>query len=212
MNDDELLTRLRAADPALTSRAPLPDINRLVETALNTDNMPQSEPTASGITTRPAKAVAGRGRRHVFALTAVAALLVVGGGIAGGIMVTSDNGHASAPASATEPLTLTAASGTGSARCMEPTPEQLSQYPTVFEGTVTSVKGSSVFFRVDDWFEGAGSDTVRLNSDADEPESLTFLVGEHYIVAADKDGTVPQCGANMASDETRSQFRKAYGK
>ncbi|MGW1540113.1 hypothetical protein ACWCPM_07575 [Streptomyces sp. NPDC002309] len=212
MNDDELLARLRAADPALTPRAPLFDIDRLVEAALNTDNTPQSERTTSDVTARPAKAVAGRGRRNLFALAAVAALLMVGGGIAGGVMVKGDGGDSSGPVSASEPLTLTAASGTGRARCVEPTPEALSQYPTVFEGTVTSVEGSSVFFRVDDWFEGAGSETVRLNHDADAPESLTFLVGEPYIVAATKDGTVEQCGANMASDETRAQFRKAYDK
>ncbi|GGN91494.1 hypothetical protein GCM10011579_088380 [Streptomyces albiflavescens] len=208
MNDDELLARLRAADPALTPRAPLPDINRLVEAALNTDITPPSEKTAAGITTRPAKAVAVRRRRRLLTLAAAAGLLMLGGGIAGGIMANGDSGHSSASG----PLTLTAASGTAHAKCMAPIPDRLRRYPTLFEGTVTSVKGSSAFFRVDHWLRGGDSDTVRLNSDTNEPESLTFLVGEHYIVAATKDGTVPQCGANMASDETRSKFRQAYGK
>ncbi|MFJ3307388.1 hypothetical protein ACIPSA_30705 [Streptomyces sp. NPDC086549] len=208
MNDDELLTRLRAADPALTPRAPLPDINRLVEAALNTDTMPKSEQTATGITTSPADAVAGRQRRRRLTLAAAAGLLMLGGGIVGGVMANGDSGHSSASG----PLKLTAASGTADAKCLEPTPDRLRQYPTLFEGTVTSVKGSSVFFRVDHWLHGGDSDTVRLNSNPDEPESLTFLAGEHYIVAATKDGTVPQCGANMASNETRSKFRQAYGK
>ncbi|MGW7383067.1 hypothetical protein [Streptomyces sp. NPDC054794] len=208
MNDDELLARLRAADPALTPSAPLPDINRLVETALNTDITLQSEKTAAGITTRPAKAVAVRGRRRLLTLAAAAGLLMLGGGIVGGIMANGDSGHSSASG----PLPLTAASGTAHAKCMEPTPDRLRQYPTLFEGTVTSVQGPSVFFRVDHWLRGGDSDTVRLNSDTDEPESLTFSVGEHYIVAATKDGTVPQCGANVASDETRSKFRQTSGK
>ncbi|MEV0186162.1 hypothetical protein AB0I54_44080 [Streptomyces sp. NPDC050625] len=207
MNDDELLARLRAADPALTSRAPLPDINRLVEAALNTDITPRSEKTAVGTTTRRAKAGAGRGRRRLLPLAAAAGLLMVGGGIVGGAMANGDSGHSSAAG----PLTLTAA-GPARGKCKEPTPDRLRQYPTLFEGTVTSVKGSSVFFRVDHWLRGGDSDTVRLNSDTDEPESLTFSVGEHYIVAATKDGIVPQCGANVASEETRSKFRQASGK
>lgn len=207
MNDDELLARLRAADPALTPRAPLPDINSLVEAALNTDITPQSEQTAAPITTLPAKAVAGRGRRRLLTLAAAAGLLMLGGGIVGGIMANGDSGHSSAAG----PLTLTAASP-ARGKCMEPTPDRLRQYPVLFEGTVSSVKGSSVFFRVDHWLRGGDSDTVRLNSDTDEPESLAFSVGEHYIVAATKDGTVPQCGANVASDETRSKFRQAPGK
>lgn len=82
MNDDELLARLRSADPALTSSAPLPDTNRLVEATLNTDTALQPAETAAGTTTRPAKA-AGRGRRNLFGLAAAAGLLMLGGGIAG---------------------------------------------------------------------------------------------------------------------------------
>lgn len=84
MNDDELLARLRSADPALTSSAPLPDTNRLVEATLNTDTdtaLQLAEITA-GTATRPAKA-AGRGRRNLFGLAAAAGLLMLGGGIAG---------------------------------------------------------------------------------------------------------------------------------
>ena len=40
MNDDELLARLRAADPALTADAPPPDIDRLFARALNVDASP----------------------------------------------------------------------------------------------------------------------------------------------------------------------------
>ncbi|MFD9003667.1 hypothetical protein ACFV0T_22270 [Streptomyces sp. NPDC059582] len=208
MNDDQLLARLRAADPALTSSAPLPDINSLVEAALNTDTTAQPEKTAAGITARPAKPVSGRGRRRLLTVAAAAGLLMLAGGVVGVVMANGDSGRSSASG----PLMLTAESGTARARCIEPIPDRLRKYPTLFEGTVTSVKGSSVHFRVDHWLTGGDVDTVRLDTDANEPESLTFLVGEHYIVAATKDGTVPQCGANMASDETRSTFREAYGK
>ncbi|MFE2070374.1 hypothetical protein ACFXDH_49790 [Streptomyces sp. NPDC059467] len=205
MNDDELLARLKAADPALTPSAPPPDIDRLVEAASTTDTTPRPGTTTTGSTTRPAQAVAGR--RRLLGLAAAAALLLAGGGIAARITAGGDSAHPSASA----PLTLTVASGTADAKCMEPTPDSLRGYPTLFGGTATSVKGSSVTFRVDRWFRGGDAKTVRLNSDPDQPETLTFTVGEHYIVAATKDGTVPPCAANMASDETLSRFRQASG-
>jgi hypothetical protein len=208
VNDDELLARMKAADPALTPRAALPDINHLMEAIVNTDTAPQSAKTTAGSTTYPAKAAAGRGRRRLNGLTAAAGLLVVGGGIAGGIMANNVNGHSSLAS----PLTLTATSASAGAKCAEPVPDLLRAYPTLFEGTVTSVDGSMVTFRVDYWLNGGGAATVRLDSGAGEPERLTFLRGAHYIVAADKDGVVPQCGANMASDETAGKFRQAYGK
>lgn len=211
MNDDELLARLRVADPALTSRAPLSDVNCLVEAALNTDTAPQSANNTAGITHHPAKAITGRRRRLVFGLAAAAGLLMVGGAVTGGIMANSDNGDKGDKPTA-GPLTLTTAAGSGRAKCAEPVPDKLRKYPTLFEGTVTSVKGSSVTFRVGYWLKGGGTGTVVLNSAAGQPETLTFMKGERYIVAADKDGVVPQCGANMASEETVSKFRQAYGK
>jgi hypothetical protein len=69
-----------------------------------------------------------------------------------------------------------------------------------------------VTFRVDYWLKGGGgAHTVVLDSATDQPERLTFSDGEHYLVAA-KDGVVPMCGANWASDETLGKFRQAYGK
>ncbi|MEU9413472.1 hypothetical protein AB0E08_48365 [Streptomyces sp. NPDC048281] len=209
MNDDELLARLRAADPALTSSAPPPDIKRFVEAAMHTDAVPQSEKNREGITTHSAKTAAGGGRRRLLTLAAAAALLLLGGGIAGGIMLNDDNGSPSASG----PLALTIASNAAGNKCMQPTPDLLRGYPTLFEGTVTSVKGALVSFHVDLWLRGGDTDTVRLqNSDPNNSETLTFLVGEHYIVAATKDGTVPVCGANAASGETMKQFRQAFGK
>lgn len=212
MNDDELLARLKSADPARTRLAPPPDIDRLVEATLNTDTAVQSATAAVAVTT------AGWGRRHRVGLAAAGALLVLGGGVAGGMMANSgdSNGrpavatspalsHSSAP---TGPLRLTA--GGGSAKCMEPSPETLGGYPTLFAGTVTSVKDATVTFHVDEWFKGGGAAAVELTADTEVPETLTFSEGEHYIVAA-RDGVVPPCGANAASPETVARFRQAFG-
>ncbi|MFC3573641.1 hypothetical protein ACFOZ0_10235 [Streptomyces yaanensis] len=202
MNDDELLARLKSADPALTPHAPLPDIDRLVEDILTTDTALQTGSTA------PAKTAARRSRRQLFGLAAAAGLLLLGGGIAAGVMANNDNGHSAASAG---PLTLTIHSGFGSQKCMAPSPDTLRGYPTLFVGTVTSIKGSTVTFRVDHWLKGGDTETVVLNGDASRPEALTFSKGERYIVAAEK-GVVPVCGANGAPDETVDEFRKAFGK
>lgn len=192
MSDDELLARLRAADPALAKRAPLPDIYSLVEAALSTDTTPQSEQSADGIATHPAKPAAERGGRRLLMLAAAAALLLLGGGIAGGTMLNDDGGRSSASG----PLALTAASNAVQGKCAWPVPPHiLRKYPTLFEGTVTSVKGTSVFFHVDRWLRGGDTATVRFqNGDPNhDTEALTFQVGDHYTVAGTKDGTVPGC-------------------
>ncbi|MGW7541561.1 hypothetical protein ACWGKQ_10665 [Streptomyces sp. NPDC054770] len=201
MNDDELLARLKSADPALTPHAPLPDIDRLVEDILTTDTALLTGDTA------PAKTTARRSRRQLLGLAAAAGLLLLGGGIAGGVMANNGNGH---PAAA-GPLTLTTAGGFGGQKCAAPTPDSLRGYPTLFVGTVTSVKGTTVTFRVDHWLKGGDKETVVLDSDTSRPETLTFSAGERYIVAAEN-GVVPVCGANGASDETVQEFRQAFGK
>ncbi|MFD4600550.1 hypothetical protein ACFWPQ_21280 [Streptomyces sp. NPDC058464] len=171
---------------------------------MNTDSALRPENTATD-TTPTAKATARRGRRSLLGLAAAAALLL-GGGITAGIAANSGNGH-STTAGASLNLTLPGSSAQG--KCQAPVPDQLAGYPTLFYGTATSVKGPLVTFHVDHWLRGGGTHTVVVSSDPDFPESLTFTVGEHYIVAADKDGTIPSCGANWASDETWKEFRQA---
>ncbi|MFJ6085703.1 hypothetical protein ACIQI8_30370 [Streptomyces sp. NPDC092369] len=219
MNDDELLARMKSADPALTTQAPSPDVNRLVEATLNTDSALRSATAVSGDgagpTTRPGKSRAGLGRRQLFGLAA-AGLLLLGGGIAGGVMANDGNGGGNGgvpgqSAKAAPALRLGVAPGGIAGKCAEPTPDRLRAYPTLFGGTVTSVKGTTVTFRVDQWLKGGDADTVVLDNGPDDIEHLTFSVGESYIVAA-KDGVVPMCGANWASPETVAQFRQAFGK
>jgi hypothetical protein len=206
VNDDELLARLKSADPALTRLAPPPDINRLVEATLNTDTALQSATAAAGITT------AGWGRRHLFGLATAAGLIVLGGGIAGGVMANNgnSNGHPAAAktSASTGALRLTAESGSG--KCMPPGVDTLGKYPTLFEGTAISVNGSTATFRVDRWFKGGDAETVVLTSDTRVSETLTYTEGGHYIVGA-KDGFVPMCAAIEASPEDIAKFRQAFG-
>ncbi|MFE9611469.1 hypothetical protein [Streptomyces sp. NPDC006012] len=149
---------------------------------------------------------ARRGARLV--LAAAAGALAVGGIITAGNMGSDGDARSSQAAGS---LTLTAQGGAAGAKCMAPDPDSLRGYPTLFEGTVTSVKGGSAVFHVDRWLSGHGATTVRLDTGSETTESLTFLAGEHYLVAA-KDGVVPPCGANVASEDIRNLFRRAYGK
>ena len=206
MNDDELLARLKSADPALTTQAPPPDIDRLVEDTLNTDTALQSATTAAGIAT------AGWGRRRLFGLAA-AGLLVLGGGVAGGIMANSGNGNGHSASAKTVPsagaLRLTAEGGSG--KCMVPGVDTLSKYPVLFQGTAVSVEGSTATFRVDRWYKGGDAKTVVLTSDTRIPETLTYTEGGHYIVGAE-DGFVPMCAAIEATPKDIAAFREAFGK
>ncbi|XUL89300.1 hypothetical protein ACQ86D_23860 [Streptomyces galilaeus] len=212
MNDDELLARLKAADPALTRSAPPPDIDQLVEATLNTVT-PTAPLNAGAPSVRP--------RRHLLGLAAAVGLLVLGGGIGVGVMANGGGGGGgtantggnqakhSGSSAAAGALRLTAAGG--SAKCMAPTPDTLRGYPTLFIGTVTSIKGTVVTFRVDHWLKGGTARTVVLDSDTSRPEALTFIDGDQYIVAAEKD-VVPVCGANGITADEIPKFLKAYGK
>ncbi|MGX9888764.1 hypothetical protein [Streptomyces sp. NPDC002276] len=215
MNDDELLARLKAADPALTHDAPPPDIDQLVEDTLNT--------TTSTDALRPAKPATVRPRRHLLGLAAAVGLLVLGGGIGIGVMANGGDGAGgggtantggnqakhSGSSAAAGALRLTAEGG--SAKCVAPNPDTLRGYPTLFIGTVTSIKDTVVTFRVDHWLKGGTARTVVLDSDTSRPEALTFIDGDRYVVAAEK-GVVPVCGANGIADDEIPKFLKAYGK
>ncbi|MFJ6088295.1 hypothetical protein ACIQI8_43765 [Streptomyces sp. NPDC092369] len=207
MNDNELLTLLRDADPVLTSRAPLPDINRLVEAAMKTNSVATSENTDLNTANSTSKFTAGRGRQRFFGIAA-AAVLLLGGGVSAGVAAKAGDGHAS---EAVKQLNLTV-TGNGNGKCQAPVPDQLAGYPTLFYGTVTSVKGPLITLHVDHWLRGGGPRTIVVSNDPDFPENLTFTVGEHYIVAAESDGSIPSCGANWVSDETWEQFSDAFGK
>ncbi|GAA3776630.1 hypothetical protein ACFS5L_34620 [Streptomyces phyllanthi] len=222
MNDLELLARLKAADPALTSDAPLPDVNRLVEATMTIDTGTRPEKSTNGTgtrpetssvetATRPAKSTLGGGRRRLLPMAAAAALLVVGGGVTWGVMA-ADERPDSARSSSTAPLALTAegADGATQALCVEATVDLLRGYPVAFEGTVTSEEGLRVDLRVDHWFRGGDATTVRLTHHELHPEAIALKVGQRYLVTAE-DGVVPICGGTIeATEETRSLYRRAF--
>ncbi|MDX3309218.1 hypothetical protein ACWGH3_10180 [Streptomyces sp. NPDC054884] len=206
MNDDELLARLKAVDPALTSTAPSPDVDRLVEAALT--HGATARPAPGAVTPVSPRRTPGAGRRGLLGLAAAAALLL-GGAVTWGI--STDEGRSSSAG----PLTLSVEHvdrGAPSTACTDPTVGTLRGSTTAFEGTVTSEGSDWVEFRVDHWYRGGDNRTARLGNDEDWPEGSLFEVGRHYLVTAEN-GVVPVCGgAVRATDQDRSLFRRAFGK
>ena len=205
MNDDELLAHLKATDPALTSKAPRPDVTRLVEATMNTT-------TDTPTSTTPLRTAP---RRRLVPALAFAALLLVGGGItwsaAEGGKGTADNGGSPAPTAT--PLTLTLADSGSAGKCVALTPDLLRSHPLAFEGTVTAKQGDRVDLQVDHWYRADTADRpaeVRLVGDEGYAEATVFEVGAHYLVTAEN-GIVSMCGGTgEATDEARVIFREAF--
>ncbi|WP_371661143.1 hypothetical protein [Streptomyces sp. NBC_00280] len=218
MNDDELLAHLKATDPALTSKAPRPDVTRLVEATMNTNTAASTTTT----TTATKAAQDARPRRRLVPALAFAALLLVGGGVTWGVAQGGEGPADKAGAGAAgvgsvpqlQPLTLILPDD-GSAACAEPTPDFLRRHELAFEGTVTATEGDRVVLKVDHWYRldpnlANPSHEVRLSSDDGSSEAPGFEIGAHYLVTAD-DGMVPTCGGTTeATDEARAMFQKAF--
>ncbi|MEU6343490.1 hypothetical protein ABZ883_21415 [Streptomyces sp. NPDC046977] len=202
MNDEELLARMRAIDPARTSAAPSPDPKRLLEATVTAD-------TRVSPTTSPA---AGTSRRRFLPVAVgAAALLVVVGGLAWG--VTSQETKPSAAATPSAPALTLAVPDAPAGKCAPVSVDLLRGFKTAFEGTATSVEGDRVELRVDHWYRGTGPTTVALTSDANLAQLLNgaeFAVGHHYLVTAD-DGRVSLCGATAeATPQLRGLYEQAY--
>jgi hypothetical protein len=204
VNDEELLARMRAIDPARTSDAPQPDINRLLEAAMTADTSVRTLPSTSSRPRRP--------RRPLLFAAAAAAVLTVGIGITWGVTATRET-----PPATAAPLVLSLQQDTGggpATACAELDANTLRQYTTAFEGTATSIDGDQITLRVDHWYRGVDASTVRLdNTHEGQLESFgqEFAVGQTYLVYA-KDGKVPVCyGDAEATPKLRSLYDRAFG-
>ncbi|MFJ3667172.1 hypothetical protein ACIPSE_12010 [Streptomyces sp. NPDC090106] len=177
MNDEDLLARLKNADPVAASVTPPPDPQRLMEATMTLDTM-TGEAVTGGTENRTVPSRSRRPRRRT-ALVA-AALVVAAGGIAWGAVGSRD----AAPSA----LVLKAAGESGEGRCAGPTLERLRDRATeptaAFEGTVTSVRGDRITFEVDHWYTDDGASTVQVTNVEHWEDGITFHVGDHgYIVA-----------------------------
>ena len=209
MNDDELLARLRAADPARASADPPPELDRLLEAAMST------EPDIRPSTDRPA----ARRRPWILAAAAVALVAALGGGwvvtrgdgdppLAGPSPSVTDRGTEGDVLALSVP---DAAEG----RCIPFSSEALQPMQSALEGTVTSVSGDSVTLDVTRWYRGGDADVVELTNPSRLAIVLdgviTFEEGERYLLTA-TDGTLNVCGFSAPwSAEREREFVTAFG-
>jgi len=203
VNDDELLARLRIADPARNHAAAPLDLDHLLEETMTAD-------TAS----RTTISAPGRQRHRPLLMAAAAAVIVAGIGLPWAITQTGDGNR---PPVAAVPLALTVQQQTGAGgvqtACAEVDVNTLRQYSTAFQGTVTSVNGDQVNLRVDHWYRGGNAATVQLSDNHDgQPEfaGQTYETGHSYLIYA-KDGQIPSCLFDAeATPQLRSLYDQAY--
>lgn len=188
MNDDELLARLRAADPA----ASLPPADpgrtaRLLEETMSHDLDTPVVDQDTPVRRRPPLAW----------LVAAAAVLVIAG--VGTFAVLGGGDDASVPAVQEPPasvMTLSARPPT-TAKCMVPNIEVLQQQQVAFDGTVSSISDGLVTLDVSHWYLGGDADRVTVKAPPADLQALVqaadFRVGERYLVSA-TDGAVTVCG------------------
>ena len=211
-DDDELLTRLRAADPA--SAVPTADpasVARLLEDTMSNDVLTESRESGTH----------NRGPL-TWLVAAAAAVIIAGVGI---FAVTNDIGTedpSSPPAAGGSEPTVTELHAPGqeayAARCMVPTAAPLSASADVaFEGTVTGIDDGLVTLEPSEWYAGDPTDLVTVEAPSDEIRALLVAVrfedGGRYLVAAHDDGSVMVCGfSDTYSERLARVYTEAFAR
>ena len=204
MNDDELMARLHAADPA----ASLPPADpgrtaRLLEDTMSHDlDSPVDQDTPV------------RRRSPLAWLVAAAAVLVIAG--VGVFAVVGGDDNPTVP-TAKEPapsVLALSARPPSSAKCMVVSPEVLANQQVAFDGTVASITDGLVTLDVTSWYRGGDADQVTVQAPPENLEALVsaadFQVGQRYLVSA-TDGFVSVCGFSAAySDDLAAMYAQAF--
>lgn len=204
--DDELRARLRAADPA--SSLPPADPSRVAR--LLEDTMSSSD---DGDLMTRSRETGTHGRNPLTWLVAAAAVLLIAGAGAFGLMKhsgTPDPGGVAADSTVTE-LSAPVASG---ARCMVPSAEVLAQQTLAFEGTVREVTDGKVVLDPAKFYAGDVTDLVTVSASTADLQALIgavdFREGGTYLVSA-TDGQVSVCGlSGPRSAELAALYQEAF--
>lgn len=209
MNDDELLHRLQASDPAASLPPADPDrVARLLEDVMSTELTTENRETGT------------RDRSPLTWLVAAAAAVIIAGiGIFAVMQLNDDSATPIAvdsPAASDPSVTVLSAPDAAaySAKCMVPSPEIIAEQTVAFDGTVTSVDGGTVTLTPTTWYAGDPTDTVEVQAPSADMQQLlsavSFEQGGRYLVSA-TDGQVTLCGFSAAySDDLAAIYTQAF--
>jgi hypothetical protein len=187
VTDDELLVRLRAADPAAALAPADPNRTaRLLEDTMRDDLSTESRESAA------------RGRGPLtWLLTAAAVLVVAGVGVFGVATLTGDERAPRADDTLTVTELRAPSAPAYAARCMAPSARTIAQQSIALEGTVDDITDDLVTLTPTRWYHGAPTDQVTVTAPAPRLADLIgaarFEVGRSYLVSATQ-GQVTLCG------------------
>ena len=198
---DELLARLRAADPASS----LPPVEpgrtaRLLEDVMSHD----LETPVTDV----------RRRSPLTWLVAAAAVLVIAG-VGAFAFLSGDDTQQVPTADRPAPTTLAlSARAPANAKCAAVSAELLANQQVAFDGTVASITDGLVTLDVTSWYRGGDADRVTVEAPPKDLQMLVqaadFQVGQRYLVSAN-DGYVTVCGFTAAySDELAALYAQAF--
>jgi hypothetical protein len=205
MNDEELLARLHAADPA----ASLPQADPGRTARLLEDTMSHDLESTAATQDTPVR------RRSPLAWLVAAAAVLVIAGVGVFAVVGGDDDPAVPTAKEPVPSVLAlSARPPSSAKCMVLSPEVLANQQVACDGTVASMTDGLVTLDVTTWYRGGDADQVTVQAPPENLEALVsaadFQVGQRYLVSA-TDGFVSVCGFTAAySDDLAAMYAQAF--
>jgi hypothetical protein len=200
-DDDRLLARLRAADPASPLPPADPDqVAHLLEVAMSDTTTRSTESRENGT----------HDRSPLTWLVAAAAVILIA---ASGVFALVNRGDDTSPAAGQTVTQLGVITSHG--RCELPNVGVLKLQTIAFRGTVTSLDPGSATFRVDHWFKGGPTDVARVAAPAPQLAPLVsaakLRVGGSYLVSA-HDGTVTECGfTGPDAGRLAALYHRAFG-
>lgn len=205
MNDEELLARLRALDPA----ASLPPAGPGSTARLLEDTMSNHLDTPAADQDTPVR------RRSPLAWLVAAAAVLVIAGVGVFAVVGGDDSPTVPTAQDPAPSVLALKAGPPTtAKCMVVSPKVLANQQVAFDGTVAAMTDALVTLDVTKWYRGGGADQVTVQAPPESLEALVsaadFQVGQRYLVSA-SDGFVSVCGFTAAyTDELAAMYAQAF--
>jgi hypothetical protein len=196
--DRDLLSRLRAADPAASLPPADPDrVTHFLDAAMTDTTTHAHETRENGTHDRSPL---------TWLVAAAAVLLFAAAGVLG--LVNRDHDRSPAAQDTVTMLGFTPSHG----RCMLPDVGVLRAQTIAFRGTLTALTGGTATFRVDHWFRGGPTDRAKVSAPVlgELVDSAQLTVGHHYLVSA-QSGQVTACGVSgPATGRLAALYQRAY--